>query len=298
MADPTQNDTAATAPAGVTAQAWYDQNRAQGANIFALIDGPTELDAPLPRIWRPTGGPDEINLFAARTGQARALAIAPRLCELADDAPATMHLLQAVQTQSAEQPRCILIASPLSLEPLAVRLTRRIDVNADGDDMMLRFWDSRIFLSLHRHINPATRDRMMAFGMQALASDRRGGFISLALTCPEIDPLQADQGRLEKDDLTALGLAARPDAVLGMLRQQAPEALAAMADGDRHALAAQQIDQCLQHGFKSPRDHALALSLAIEHGPDWWQHEEWTVCVQQARQGTLLKAYLQHLEAA
>lgn len=298
MAKSNQNDAFANAPAAVSAQDWYDGNRAQGANILALIDSPAELDAPLPRIWRPTGGRDEINLFTTRTGHARALAIAPRLRVVADAAPATTRLLQAVQTQSAEQPRCILIASPLSLEPLAVRLTRRIDVNAAGDGMMLRFWDSRIFLSLHRHIAPATRSRLMAFGVQALASDRRGSLVALTLTCPDIDPLQSDACQLERDDLTALGLAARPDAVLGMLRQQAPEALAAVADADRHALAAQQIDQCLQQGLKSPRDQALALSLAIEHGPDWWQHEEWTACVQQARQGTLLKAYLQHLEAA
>jgi len=294
MAEPVTNDTVATAPTDT----WAHQQRAQGASVFALTDDAAELDSSLPRACRPTSGRDEVNLFAARTRQARALAIAPRLRELTDAAPATTHLLQAFQAQSAELPRCILIASPLSLDSLAVRLGHRIDVDAAGDDMMLRFWDSRIFLSLYRHINPATRDRLMAFGVQALASDRRGGFVSLALTCPEIDPLQTDHCRLEQDDLAAVGMASRPDAVLGMLRQQAPEALAAVPDADRHALAAQQIDQCLQHGFKSPRDQALALSLAIEHGPDWWQHEEWTVCVRQARQGTLLKAYLQHLEAA
>lgn len=298
MAEPVQNDAAATVPAGVLAQVWYDRTRTRGAIVFALIDGAAELDAASPCAWRPTSGRDEVNLFAARTGQARARAIAPRLRELTDAGPATTRLLQAFQAQSAELPRCILIASPLSLESLAVRLARRIDVDAAGDDMMLRFWDSRTFLSLHRHIAPATRDRLMAFGAQALASDRRGGCVALALNCPAIDPLGTDQCRLEQDDLAALGRASRPDAVLGMLRQQAPEALAAVADADRHALAAQQIDRCLQHGLKSPRDQALALSLAIEHGPDWWQHEEWTACVQRARQVTLLKAYLQHLEAA
>lgn len=271
--------------------------RAQGLNVFALVDGDNESDEFPPHTWKSAGG-REMNLFATRTRQSAALAIAPRLLELADHTAAAARLLRAVQRQSAELPRCLLIASPLALESVSDRFGRRFDVNAGGDDMMLRFWDSRIFLDLHRQLDPVVRDPLMAFGAQALASDRQGGLLALELGCPPHDPLANDRLHLDKEALKALAIAARPDAMLGMLRQQSPAALTTVADADRHRLAARQLDECLKRNLQSPRDQALALSLAIEHGPDWWQQEKWAACLQQARTGTLLKAYLQQLEAA
>lgn len=265
-------------------------------NLFALVDRDHEAGNWPPALRAAVAS--QISLFASRTANTQALAIAPRLLELVDDQPTTERLLQAVQRQSAELPRCLLIASPLSLSALAARLQRRIDVDADGDDMMLRFWDSRIFLSLHRHLQRPTRDAFLAFGVQALVADRRGGLLPVALACPDGDPLQDQPCRLTGDDIKALGTAARPDAMLGMLRQQNPEALVEVPDADRHGLAVRQLEQCRQRKLQSPRDQTLALSLAIEHGADWWDQEQWAACLQEATTSTLLKAYLQHLEVA
>jgi hypothetical protein len=278
------------------AGAWFHEQRAANRGVFALVDGDqgdTGLWRPARRMLRAA----QVNLFAARTSNADALAVAPRLLALGDDGESE-RLLQGADSQSAELPRCLLIATSLQLSELAARLQRRIDVIADGDDMMLRFWDSRIFLSLHQALPVDVCERLMAFGVEALVSNRQGGMTPLRLCCPSRDPLQTGPCRLSRDDITALGMAARPDAMLGLLRQQSPDALTAVPDGDRHRLAVQQLSECLQRRLHSPRDQALALSLAIEHGEDWWIRDEWVECVQQAQSGTLLKAYLHHLEAA
>ncbi|KGM56567.1 hypothetical protein N799_03165 [Lysobacter arseniciresistens ZS79] len=278
------------------AKTWFQEQRAAKRGVFALVDG----DQGSVGQWQPVQRMPrtaQVNLFAARTTNADALAVAPRLFALADDSE-NERLLQVVDGQSAELPRCLLIATLLSLSELVARLQRRIDVIADGDDMMLRFWDSRIFLSLHQSLPVEVRDRLMAFGDEALVSNRRGGWAWLQLKCPAHDPLQDGPCRLSREDMKVLGASARADAMLGMLRQQTPEVLAAVADEERHPLAVAQLAECLQRGLQSPRDQALALSLAIEHGPDWWAREEWVECVEHARSSSLLKAYLHRMEAA
>ena len=276
---------------------WVTASQTEDLGVYALLDGFTETNPRSRCEWRSPNGHPEINLFASRTTDARALAIAPRLLSVAGDSVQTSRLLNAFHHQSAEMPRCLLIVSSLPLPCLATRLERRIDVDADGDDMMLRFWDSRIFAALHRHLEPPTREALMGFGVEALVSDRCGGYQVLSLSCPTADPLATHACRLNGRELMALATAARPDIMLGMLRQQDTDALTAVADAERHALARQQLDECVQRQLHSPRDQALALSLAIEHGQDWWYQEAWASCVQQAGESTLLKAYRQHTEA-
>lgn len=278
------------------ATAWFREQRMAERGVFALVDSDHGAAGQWLRARRMPKAA-EINLFAARTSNQDALAVAPRLLALTDDSE-NGGMLQGIDGQSAELPRCLLIATPLPLPELATRLQRRIDVIADGDDMMLRFWDSRIFLSLHQSLPVDVRERLMAFGIEALVSNRQGGLTPLTLSCPDSDPLQGGPCNLSHNDLKALGEAARPDAMLGLLRQQTPEALATVPDKDRHPLAARQLAECRQRQLHSPRDQALALSLAIEHGADWWTRDEWVECVQQAQSSTLLKAYLLQMEAA
>lgn len=272
---------------------WCDQVRHGPLGLFALVN---PVSASIPRPVRSVVEREAVNLFATRTNNVDALEVAPRLLSLPVAASNPMQAF--IGAQDAEMPWGTLVSSPLPLSHLADRLRRRIDVTAEGKDMMLRYWDSRVMLSLHSVLADATRDRLFAFGKQVLVSDRRGGCFVFDLNCPNDDPVETSRIAFDREEMLALGQASRVDAVLSLLRQGNPEALDALADTERYPLAKSQLDTCLEHGLRSPRDHALALNIAIEHGPRWWDDEAWTSVLEQAKQATLLKAYTDYLEVA
>lgn len=282
-----------TAQPSVRVEDWCDQVRRSQLGLFALIN---PVPSSIPRTVRGLTERAAVNLFATRTTNVDVLAVGPRLLHLSPDIDKPVS--HAIGSQDAEMPWGTLVSSSLSMAPLADRLRRRIDVTAEGEDMMLRYWDPRVMLNLHCVLGEVARHHVFAFGKQALVSDRRGGCIALGLTCPDDDPVETMPVALDREAMLALGQASQVDAVLGLLRQGSPAALDAIADTDRYPLAKSQLDACLERGLRSPRDHALTLSLAIEHGPSWWHDEAWAPVLEQAKQATLLKAYTDHLEVA
>lgn len=235
-----------------------------------------------------------INLFARRTGDAQALAIAPRLVAVESEATQA-RIAKAWEQQSAELPEIILIASDLTLNALAARLDLRLDVNADGIEMFLLLWDARIFQALADVLSPPTRQVLFNFGARALVADRCGGYAEIALSGTGPDTLQQPPLRLSQQEVDGLMERSTPDTLLGMLREQAPAVLEQVHHAQRHTLAFEQWRACVKRGLLAAPDQALALTLAIEHGADWWEAPQWSACVQAAQQGSLLAAYAEHL---
>ena len=226
------------------AEDWCKQVRRSSLGLFALIN-PTS--ASIPRSVRTLVERDGLNLFASRTARIDALEVAPRLLTIPGNVDQKFTAIFVAQ--DAETPWAVLVSSSLSLPCLADRLRRRIDVTADGTDMMLRYWDSRVLLSLHRVLAETTSHRLFAFGKQALVSDRHGGCIALDLNCSDEDPVGTGRIALDRKDMLALAQASRIDAVLSLVRQGSPDALDAIADTDRYALAKSQSDACLERGL-------------------------------------------------
>jgi hypothetical protein len=268
--------------------AWCASAHANGLGVFVLFDPPTNA---VPS-FRPSPQQRQLNLFAERTGDPQALQIGPRLIEVPNDDAVTMRVARMFVSQSAEQPEMLLISSPLKLDSLAKRLSTRFDVSAAGEEMLLRLWDARIFYALVSALEPPNRELVFALGSQALVPDRQGGHAIVALTLPSHDPLQGMQLSFSQSELDALLERSNPDAILAMVREISPELIQQIADAERYGLTQCQLAECEQRQLNSPRDQALALTLAIEHGPEWWHSPEWANCVQQASQSTLLNAYL------
>lgn len=262
-----------------------------GQHLFVLVDPPADTDP----VFQPSPRHPQRNLFSGRTSDPLALQMGSRLIEVPADKSILQRLDRALARQSAEQPEMLLISSDLALDALANRLSHRFDINAAGEEMLLRLWDARIFLSLTTALAQPNRTRVFAFGTQALVPDRQGGYANVALTCPSLDPLQDARITLGQSELDALLERTCPDSVLAMVREISPDLIRKVADGERHSLARLQVLECEQRQLNSPRDQALALTLAIEHGPQWWHSPEWAGCVQQASQSTLLNAYRQRV---
>lgn len=264
-----------------------------GQHLYALIDPPTDLDP----VFQPSPNQPQLNLLAGRTSDPLALQIGSRLIEVPADENILKRLDRALARQSAEQPEMLLISSDLALDSLGKRLSDRFDVNAAGEEMLLRLWDARIFLALTTALEQPNRTLVFAFGTKALLPDRQGGYTNVALNCPRFDPLLDARITLGQSELDALLERTCPDSVLALVREISPDLIQQIADGERYSLARHQVLECEQRRLNSPRDQALALTLAIEHGPEWWHLPEWVGCVQQASQSTLLNAYLQRVQA-
>jgi len=271
---------------------WCTWAHAQGLNVYAVIDVVQDKS---PRWWR-TDGPRELNLFADRTQDPQALEIAPRLRQIAASESAMAQTARLIGEQSSEQPDAFLVASALSLDPLCARLVRRFDVLADNVEMLLRIWDARVLLTLRHAVSAPTANALLAFGVQALVSDRRGAHVAVDLCDATTDPLLTTPVPLQAAEVDALVNLAQPDALLAMVREQDENLLQDVPDAQRHGLAEQQLGECLARRFLSPRDQALALCLAIEHGPQWWEAAEWSGCLQQACETTLWDACQNRLE--
>jgi len=272
--------------------AWCASAHGNGLGVFVLLDPPTNA-APS---FHPTPLQPQLNLFSERTSDPQALQIGPRLIEVPNDEAIAKRVARAFASQSAEQPEMLLISSPLKFDSLAKRLSTRFDVNAAGEEMLLRLWDARIFYALASALEPPNRELVFALGTQALVPDRQGGQVVIALNFTSDDPLQGRQLSLSQSELDALIERSNPDAILAMVREISPELIQQIADAERYGLAQRQLVECEQRQLNSPRDQALALTLAIEHGPEWWHSPEWANCVQQASQLTLLNAYLQRIQ--
>lgn len=268
---------------------WHETMRAEGLHVWSIVDGSAGT-APRRR-WQGLHGVREINLFAPLTADPQALDIAPCLYASTPDTLNEQRFVGRYAEQSAEQACAAFIATPLSMDELAVRLGRRIRVDAAGLPMILRLWDPRVLRVLQQSLVPDTLPTLLAFGRQALVPDRAGGHETVTLSCPAEDPLAAGQLQLKQQELDALQHAAYPDALLGALREQAEGLIDTVPDEKRHGLARGQWRACEDRRINGVQDHVLALSLAIEHGEDWWTQPRWAVCVQQAEGGSLIDAY-------
>jgi len=279
-------------PLAKSAMRWCEEAWAQGLSVYAVLD-PAGRDHP--SAYRPKTGPSCINLFSRRSGDPEVLAITPLLAAVeADDA----KVFAAIDRQRADEPDLLLLASSLGLEALADRLDRRTNADADGLDMLLRWWDARIFSMLADLLNPERRALVLCFASSAWVPDRQGGSRVIPLPgAPAADPLAPEALRFTADELDLMTLHTEPDAILGMLRDEQPQLLSTVPHTERHGLARQQLHESSRRGFAAPRDHALALALAIEHGPHWWEAPAWAGLLRTAQEKkSLLDAYLNHVE--
>jgi hypothetical protein len=271
---------------------WCVTARQDKLNLFAVIDPPIEGKP----VIRTAANRREINLFAQRTANPLALAITPRLLAISADEASLRSIAQALAQQSAELPEVFLIASELTLEALAARLDKRLDVDASGNGMFLRWWDARTFVALPAALAPSTRQTLFGFGTRALVPDRQGSQVEIELSgAAGADPLERSL-ELSQRELDELTEQSSPDVLLGMVRHRQPHLIERVPHVQRHSLARQQRAECVRRGLHAERDQALALMLAMEQGAHWWDAPQWASCVQEAQRSSLIDACAKHTE--
>ncbi len=257
---------------------WAQDRVEAGEHVWAVVDA----SADLPNQARKTLGQSGqvINLFAHRTSDEVALTLAPRLIRI-DPRRVPSVLIQLWLEQAADEPVVFFVSTALG-EQVFERATRqRVRAELpDGDVMLFRWWDARIWWALHQLPQPQTEhpdvvEFLRVFATSLLLS--RDGAVLASTYAQAKDDAMNEQYRVKLgvntfNRLLDLGAA---DAVLGICREQYPGALDAVLPELRHALACGQIDWAVAEGFSAPNDHALAVRIAAELGADWHQQAEW-----------------------
>jgi len=229
--------------------------------------------------------PTCINLLSHITSDPAALAVAPRVIPVSAHAP--LSTLRAIwQSQATDEPLLFFIASAWPQERWLQAMRHRMRARfSDGEQMLFRWWDARIWWALHE---PALFPHTDVQEFLAVAADSawpgRNGLLQISAGCtPEGDPI-ANETAWQVNDATFAGLLnlGHADAVLGVCRANYATALSLVPPAHRHALACGQIRWAQDHGFESADDHALAVRIAAEVGADWATQPEWAELVSQA----------------
>lgn len=271
---------------------WLENQWGTGHHAWAVVDAAAVL-ASTTRQLLDRCSPC-VNLLTHRTTDEDALAVAPRLIQLGPShCPVVIERLWL--NQPADEPAMFFVSTSLDAQALEASLRRCVRAALpDGDVMLFRWWDARIWWALQQlteHQHPDVKPLLGHFTSSLfLARDGEACVVAHTPLCfnPEAESIDLKLNQPTCDRLLDLGEA---DAVLGICRGEYPGALEAVLPERRHALACGQIDWAMDAGFSAPHDHALALRIAAELGHDWHQQPEWLGVVDRARsQGQTLLA--------
>lgn len=263
---------------------WALGQAGAGRQVWAVLDASAELTK------REVAAIDRaqpaFNLLAHRTSDPAALAIAPRLIGMPDGQIPLVFKRLWLQ-QPADEPAIFFVSTPCGEQDFAEAMRRRVRARLpDGEVMLLRWWDARVWWALHQ-LPLAEHPEVAAFwGVIAESAWlSRDGALQTSSFFAEGGDTMAEQthvslGQLTFDRLMDLGAA---DAVLGICRAQYPGVLDMVMPEQRHDLACQQMGWAEREGFKSPEDQALAVRIAAEVGWDWHEQAEWRELIVAAR---------------
>jgi hypothetical protein len=179
----------------------------------------------------------------------------------------------------------MLLASPLPLCALAVRLTARLDARiSDHMDVLIRFFDPRIFEQLVRYLSA---DQLKIFLSAAGAwwyVDRSGELRMIEASFSVAESFCAPLILSERQEHDLI-VASEPDQVAEQLRATVPNLFSLLPAPERSKFISDQMVAAGGWGITSTRDFALYCALALMHGPDFSSLPEWALTLNDVRAG-------------
>jgi hypothetical protein len=227
-----------------------------------------------------------VSLFEGTT-QTNALSVAPLLIRIGRGSQSLCGdvFLTWICERGAYSSSLLIVASQLTIRELAGRLTARLDAKISDDmDVLLRFFDPRVFEQLARCLTDEQRNVFFSPASSWWYVDRRG-------------ELQAVQAQFSNDEnfVSPLILSARqehelvdasePDQVEEQLRLWLPNEFARLSPPDRHNFIARHMTAGRNLRITLTRELALYCALALVYGEDFASDAEWSSALDLIRQG-------------
>lgn len=247
-----------------------------GVRVFALVNHAvaTGLMDALQR-WKPL----RWRSLLEGTPESGAIDVAPILMELGplDQMPSasSIALLSWLHRRIPTSNGLILLQSTWQFDELATALHARLDARLEPDvPVMLRYFDTRILVTLSEALEPAQFEAFCAVARRWAWLDRFGQWREQAASESSIDPyprpLRLTQA--QEDRLVEL---ATPDSIVRLLKELAPDLGAGRPEGDLHALAQRCASTAQTFGVTNLREVTLFCMVELQEGPNFHEQPRW-----------------------
>lgn len=267
--------------AGFTAQAAQEH---PGVTLYGLADhgGMPGLYRELTRApvaWR--------NLFEG-SREENATAVAPLLFSLSDAHERRQRmLLDWVARHGTFTSSLLLLVSSLPIDELAARLAVRLDAALpENMNVLLRFFDPRVFEALVQAIEPAQREAFLGVADGWWYFDRRGRLVPQASRHAEQDAFLAPL-RLTTAQEGALLAASEPDQVAEQLATLVPEPWRGIPLPRRYDFLLRHMAAAREIGLASTRDFMLYCAVALLEGEEFAGTPKWSELLGRVQKGNL-----------
>jgi hypothetical protein len=257
------------------------------SNLYFLLD-----HAGMPGLHRKlAGGSAEWTSLFENTKEDNALSVAPILVLIGGNGKLSLPrlLFEWIGEHGTYTSSVIMLASILSIRPMATRLATRLDVRlSENMDGMLRFFDPRIFEQLIHVLSPEQAHVFFSPAEKWWYVDRAGKLCSIHT---EFDVDEKFEAPLELSDAQEFQLldGSEPDQVLALLRENAPNLMSRLSFSDQYEFPTQyefvvrQIRAARTLGLGSAIDFVLYSSAALSYGDDFASSPIWSVLLDEAK---------------
>jgi hypothetical protein len=217
-----------------------------------------------------------------------AKAVLPFLVPLSDKPADRQRQLKTFETWALECHAASWFSSNQSVDELAVLLGQRLDVVlSDNQAALLRISDARILPVVHSVLSDVERAAFFSPVLRWWYFDRQE---KLQCIMGGDEPTASEwktPWRVQLPQESALLLAAEADAVLALLREQAPDQLNALPRAKRHGFVVDLMQEAQQWGIDSAAHHALYCLISMSTGRDFSERPSWRRALAKVRDKTI-----------
>ncbi len=215
-----------------------------------------------------------------------ALAAAPLLFPLlADDERANHRFLQWLAAHGSYTSSILILSSPETLDVLRTRLARRMHARVSDDmDVLLRYFDPRVFESLVAVLDDGQRNDFLAPADCWWYPNRSG-----ELLCQEARHAEGKGDaplQLSAKQEFALLDASEIDQVAAQLQSMLPDAYLGMGVVERISFLRHHMKAARVAGIEASHEVALYCGLALLHGEAFAQVSPWRELLLEVRKGS------------
>jgi len=220
-------------------------------------------------------GIDWRSLFAG-SSEENALEVAPLLFSVDEALQAGRRsLLGWVAEHGTYTSSMLVLASPLGIDQLTAALAQRLDAVVQDDiEVMLRFFDPRVFEALMPVLAEAGRETFLGIAACWWLLDRRGAVVAYPARLHDMDRFEAPL-RFDEAQERTLVVASEPDQVASRLAEIVPAQLLEVPLPERHGFIVAQTSAAKGIGVSSLHELTLYCAAALLDGREFATSAKW-----------------------
>lgn len=214
------------------------------------------------------------------------LSVAPLLFRIGtgQDGMQQRRMVRWLVRQGTYASSIVLMASPLALQPLAHRLTARLDaVLPENMDILLRFFDPRVFEQLMVVLTSEQKQAFLSVAERWWFVDRRGHLKDVAATFCATDYFT---GPLVLNAMQegALIDSSEPDQVAQLLQSGVPVDYETLQQCERHDFILRHLAAARRLGVEATHELSLYCALALLYGENFAAERNWQAALEEVMQ--------------